>query len=119
MPDLTSLLRVVGIFPPCLELSEFSLLPECEKDTYRSRDEKAGDNKANIQRGLGLGVGEDEVGVGPHGGDGGRGGAVVAGVARLADAAQHWVTEVVSARALTGLVTALAVVTLITPILAP
>ena len=113
------MLRVVGIFPPCLELSKFSLLPKCEEDTHCSRDEKAGDNNANIQRGLGLGVGEDEVGVGPHGGDGGRGGAVEAGVARLADAAQHRVTEVVGARTLTGLVTALTIVTLITPILAP
>ena len=113
------MLRVVGIFPPCFELSKFSLLPECEKDTHRSRDEKAGNNKANIQRGLRLGVGEDEVGVGPHGGDGGGVGAVEARVARLADAAQHRVTEVVGAWTLTGLVTALAVVTLITPILAP
>ena len=100
-------------------MSEFSLLPECDQDTNHSHNKKAGDNKADIERGLGPGVGEHEVGVGPHGGDGGGGGAVGAGVARLADAAQHRVTEVVCARTLAGLVTTLAIVTLITPVLAP
>ena len=62
---------------------------------------------------------EDEVSVGPHGRDGGGGGAVGAGVARLADAAQHRVTQVVGVRTLTRLVTTLAIITLVTPILAP
>ena len=62
---------------------------------------------------------EDEVSVGPHGGDGGGGGAVGAGVARLADAAQHRVTQVVGVGTLTRLVTTLAIITLVTPILAP
>ena len=62
---------------------------------------------------------EDEVSVGPHGGDGGGGGAVGAGVTRLADAAQHRVTQVVGARTLTRLHTPLPVVTLGAPVLAP